>query len=101
LNSWARFSGRIVAFLSAALLVGEYPWTDSAGFAACGLRVCAENLIRIDEARESPKLTRAKGQASDHTTRETNRHFAPFVSAPCEALGEGIDLIVMAPGKSQ
>ena len=27
---------RIVAFLSAALLVVEYPWTDPAGFAACG-----------------------------------------------------------------
>jgi TRAP transporter 4TM/12TM fusion protein len=27
---------RIIAFLSAALLVVEYPWTDPAGFAACG-----------------------------------------------------------------
>jgi len=34
LNGRARFSGRIVAFLSAALLVVEYPWTDPAGFAA-------------------------------------------------------------------
>jgi TRAP-type uncharacterized transport system fused permease subunit len=28
---------RIIAFLSAALLVVEYPWTDPAGFAACGV----------------------------------------------------------------
>ena len=28
---------RIIAFLSAALLVIDYPWTDPAGFAACGL----------------------------------------------------------------
>ena len=28
---------RIIAFLSAALLVVEYPWTDPAGFTACGL----------------------------------------------------------------
>ncbi len=28
---------RIIAFLSAALLVTEYPWTDPAGFTACGL----------------------------------------------------------------
>ena len=28
---------RIIAFLSAALLVVDYPWTDPAGFAACGL----------------------------------------------------------------
>jgi len=27
---------RVIAFLSAALLVVEYPWTDPAGFAACG-----------------------------------------------------------------
>ena len=27
---------RIIAFLSAALLVTEYPWTDPIGFAACG-----------------------------------------------------------------
>jgi TRAP transporter 4TM/12TM fusion protein len=27
---------RIIAFLSAALLVVEYPWTDPAGFTACG-----------------------------------------------------------------
>ena len=27
---------RIIAFLSAALLVTEYPWTDPAGFTACG-----------------------------------------------------------------
>jgi len=38
LNGRARFSGRIVAFLSAAtLLLGEYPWTDPAGFAGGGL----------------------------------------------------------------
>ena len=28
---------RIIAFVSAALLVVEYPWTDPAGFTACGL----------------------------------------------------------------
>ncbi len=28
---------RIIAFLSAALLVIDYPWTDPAGFTACGL----------------------------------------------------------------
>jgi len=27
---------RIIAFLSAALLVVDYPWTDPAGFSACG-----------------------------------------------------------------
>ncbi len=32
--NWAE---RIIAFLSAALLVVEYPWTDPAGFTACGL----------------------------------------------------------------
>jgi len=30
---------RIIAFMSAALLVLEYPWTDPAGFAACGMFV--------------------------------------------------------------
>jgi TRAP transporter 4TM/12TM fusion protein len=28
---------RVIAFLSAALLVVDYPWTDPAGFTACGL----------------------------------------------------------------
>ena len=28
---------RIIAFLSAAMLVVEYPWTDPAGFACCGI----------------------------------------------------------------
>src|SRR5665811_1514059 len=41
------------------------------------------------------------GQPSDHPTDDARRHFAASATAPCECLNECIDLIVMAPRKSQ
>ena len=42
---------RIIAFLSAAMLVVEYPWTDPLGFAACGVFV---GLSVLEGASRAP-----------------------------------------------
>jgi hypothetical protein len=47
---------RIIAFLSAVLLVLEYPWTDPIGFVCCGAFV-AYQIWRGREAK--PAMTTA------------------------------------------
>jgi hypothetical protein len=41
------------------------------------------------------------GRPSNHPTDAAHPHFAPTLATPCQTLGEGIDLIVMAPGKGE
>jgi hypothetical protein len=51
------------------------------------------DLVRIDELR--------RNECSVEPADKAHGKFAPFLAAPCETLGEGIDLIVMAAGKSE
>jgi hypothetical protein len=48
--------GRIIAFAAASLLVLEYPWTDPAGFLACG----AFLAYQVWKARERKAGTAAR-----------------------------------------
>src|SRR5262245_26583228 len=41
----------------------------------------------------------SKAANSIQTLHESLRKFAPPLAAPCQALGESVDLIVVAPGK--
>ena len=49
-----------------------------------------------------PKIpSDATDQASVKPFEASARNLAPSVTAPCKALGERIDLVVVAPGKSE
>ena len=57
-----------------------------------------DSNLRMAESKSSYFSFKAN---SNHTPGGRHGNFAPSHTTPCEALGEGIDLIVMAPGKSQ
>src|SRR5262245_36018640 len=52
-------------------------------------------------ARLSPSDEISSDRTSIKSLDNFPRHLAPAVAAPCKALGEGIDLIIMASWKSQ
>jgi hypothetical protein len=69
--------------------------TDASMFTA--LR--SDLIVKGDGSPSPDDMRQASASVKPHDI--SARNLALSVATPCEALGEGIDLIVMAPGKSQ
>ena len=56
---------------------------------------------RLPLASADPAFQDLTGAVSNHPIDDSHRDFATSLTTPCQTLSKGIDLIFMAPGKSE